>query len=137
MTTSGNPENETTGTVSAAYYVMVSVPREQDMTAASAGLKPLLELGIEQSRTGGPTGVKVTSIRDEVPPVGSGYKGWTVAATLLIDMGRWNEVFGPGLTVKGVAYDHLPGLISDIDLQQAEGASIDSVECKFMVWAPA
>ncbi|MGW9067944.1 hypothetical protein ACWGQT_00630 [Streptomyces yangpuensis] len=137
MTTSNRPEDQTTGMVSAAYTVLVSTPRPQDMQEASDGLKPLLELGIEQSRTGGPTGVKVTSIWDEVPPADSGFTGWTVVVSLAIDMAKWNEVFGPGLTVKGVANDHLPGLIADVDLEQAKGAKIDEVELKFMVWAPA
>lgn len=136
MTANNSPAAQTTGTLTISYFVYVSVPDESLMEAASNGLKSLLELGMDHSRTGQLTGARVVGVKDFLPPSGSGHKGWTVLVTVAVDLDRWNKALGPGRTGAAVA-QHLLGVLKEIDLSQASGASLDRAECKTLVHGPS
>jgi hypothetical protein len=136
MTANNDPAVQTTGTLTISFFAYVSVPDASVMVAASNGLKSLLELGLDHSRTGQLTGARVVGVKDFLPPPGSGYTGWTVLVTVAVDLDRWNAELGPGRTGAVVAA-HLLGVLKEIDLSEASGASLDRVECKTLVHGPS
>jgi hypothetical protein len=135
MTMSGSPLEQTSGKLTISYFVYVSVPDADVIEEASRGLKPLLQLGVEESSTGRATGVRIAACKDELPPAGSGYKGWAVAVTVLADLDRWNEALGPEQTGADVIR-HVSGVIEAIDISEAAGAAVDRVEAKGIIRAP-
>ncbi|MET7363228.1 hypothetical protein ABZS76_32990 [Streptomyces sp. NPDC005562] len=135
MSSSGSPAEQTSGQLTVSYFVYVSAPDEESMQAASNGLKPMLQLGVEQTHTGALTGARVAALVDQLPPKGSGYTGWTVLVTVLVDLDRWNAELGPGQTGADAAV-HLRGILESIDISAAEGASLDDVKVQSVIWSP-
>lgn len=69
-----------------------------------------------------------------VPPQGSGYTGWTVGVTVLIDLTAWRR--DVGLTDGRYAAMTVRDLLHGADLATST-AQLDKVVTKMLVHAPA
>ncbi|MEU9405563.1 hypothetical protein AB0E08_07650 [Streptomyces sp. NPDC048281] len=134
MTKDVSPQEETTGTLTATYWLYVSVGTKEEISAAAKALEEPLRQEIAEShpgRAGCATVVKVTNV---VPPAGSSYTGWTVMVTVIIDLTVWRRDLG--LVDGRYASMTVRDLLADVSLLDA-GARIDNVETKMLAHAPA
>jgi hypothetical protein len=134
MTKGVSPEEETTGKLSAAYYVYVSVDEEEQVPQAAAGLEESLRRAVAESLPGEAGCAVVRKVINAVPPAGSGYTGWTVAVTVLIDLTVWRRDLS--LVDGRYAATTVRDLLADADLT-ATAARIDRVEMQLLVHSPA
>ncbi len=128
-----SPLDETTGKLSAAYYVYVSVEEEEQVQAAAGALEEALQRAVAESFPGEAGCAKVRSVVSQPPPRGSGHTGWVVGVTASIDLTAWRRDLGP--TVGSVASETVRALLADADLTAVE-ARIDRVEQQLLVHAP-
>lgn len=134
MTKQVSPQEETTGKLSAAYWAQVSVEEESQIEAAARILEPSLRRSIEESRPGEVGCVEVTKVLFEVPPEGSGYLGWTVAVTALLDLTVWRRDLS--LVDGRYASMTIRDLLADADLTEVAGLRIDNVVTQLLIHAP-
>ncbi|PPS89429.1 hypothetical protein [Streptomyces sp. MH60] len=128
-----SPQEETTGKLSAAYYVSVSVDEKGQIPGTAAALEPSLRRAVRESYPGEAGCAVLQAVINEPPPAGSGYMGWNVGVTAVIDLTAWRRDVGP--TNGQHAAATVRDLLADADVA-ASGARIDAVELQLLMHAP-
>lgn len=130
-----SPQAETTGKLTATYLVYVSVEEEEQIPAVAGALEAPVRRSIEESHPGQGGCATVTRVNNMVPPAGSGYTGWTVMVTVLIDLTVWRRDLG--LVDGRYAAMTVHDLLADADLSVAEGVQLDNVVTQLIAHSPA
>jgi hypothetical protein len=134
MTKGVPPHEETTGKLTATYFVYVSVDEEEQIPEAARGLEAPLRRAVEESYPGQGGCATVQKVTSMTPPPKSGYTGWTVMVTVLIDLTVWRRDLS--LVDGRYAAMTVRDLLADADLT-ASVARLDKVETKMLAHAPA
>lgn len=129
-----SPEAETTGKLTATYLVYVSVEEEEQVPEAAKGLEAPLRKAVEESRLGQAGCAVVQKVINATPPEGSGFRGWTVMVTVLIDLTVWRRDLS--LTDGRYASMTVRDLLADADLT-ASTARLDRVVTQLLAHARA
>jgi len=134
VTNNTSPQEATTGKLSAAYWVYVSVEEEEQIAAAVEALEAPLRRAVEESFPGQAGCAAVQKVQSTPPPAGSGYRGWVAVVTVLIDLTAWRRDLG--LVDGRYASMTVRDLLADADLSEA-GAQLGDVVTQLLVHAPA
>jgi hypothetical protein len=134
MTKGVSPEAEMTGKLTATYLVYVSVEEEEQVPEAAKGLEAPLRKAVEESYPGQAGCAVVQKVINAAPPEGSGFRGWTVMVTVLIDLTVWRRDLS--LTDGRYASMTVRDLLADADLT-ASTARLDRVVTQLLAHARA
>ncbi|MFE0490255.1 hypothetical protein [Streptomyces griseoaurantiacus] len=134
--TKKSPLEETSGMLSASYFLLVEVDDKKKIEAAAGEIEDLLRAAVRRSEASPGSGVRLDSVSNYTPPPESDYRGWTVVVNCGIDLDVWNEAFGPGQTGAQAA-DAVAAALRGADLSGTQGTVLAKVETKLLVHAPS